>query len=66
MALNANDFMCGMNHFVIGNMDAWMNANKTQGKWNACAVQKGVKYVCLKQVFFNKFGVIKEVAKGEW
>lgn len=43
-----------------------MKTNEDNRAWNACAIQKGVKYVYFKQVFFKKFGIIKEVPKGEW
>lgn len=50
---------------AMGDIDAWMNANKAQGKWNACAIQKGVKYVYFKKIV-SGFWVRRTVEKKDW
>lgn len=40
MTPNAIDFMRGMNHFVIGDIDAWMKVNADNRAWNACVIVK--------------------------
>lgn len=50
---------------AMGDIDAWMNANKAQGKWNACAIQKGVKYVYFKKIV-SGFWIRRTVEKTDW
>lgn len=65
MALNANDLMRGMNHFMVGDVDAWMMANADNRAWNACAIVKGEKYVYFRK-HLKYIRVKKSILKENW
>lgn len=50
----------------LGDVAAWMNANRANNAWNACAIVKGQKYVYFEKFFYKKFKRVKEVPKGDW
>ena len=50
----------------LGDVVAWMNANRANNAWNACAIVKGQKYVYFEKFFYKKFKRVKEVPKGDW
>ena len=49
----------------IGDIAAWMYANRSKKKWNACAIQKGVKYVYFENLPFG-IHIKREVNKEDW
>ena len=53
------------NRSSIGDVEAWMVANKSFKKWNACAIQKGVKYVYFENLPFG-IHVKREINKENW
>ena len=53
------------NRSSIGDVEAWMVANKSFKKWNACTIQKGVKYVYFENLPFG-IHVKREINKENW
>lgn len=50
----------------LGDIDAWMEANRERRAWNACAIEKDVKYVYFKQVIRKKIKYRTEVKAEDW
>ena len=53
------------NRELLGDVDAWMEANKEQKKWNACAIRKGGDYVYFDS-FMSVIHIKKTVKKEDW
>ena len=53
------------NRELLGDVDAWMEANKEQKKWNACAIRKGGDYVYFDSVM-SVIHIKKTVKKEDW
>jgi len=53
------------NNRASGDIDAWMNANRDNKAWNACAIEKDVRYVYFKKQLFGRHK-IKTVLKESW
>lgn len=53
------------NRELLGDVDAWMEANKEQKKWNACAIRKGGDYVYFDS-FMSVIHIKKAVRKEDW
>ena len=52
------------NRAALGDTDAWMKANADNKAWNACAIEKGEKYIYFKSWLGLRRK--KEVMKGDW
>lgn len=50
----------------VGDLTAWMNVNALVGCINACAIEKGVRYVYFKKSRNGWFIKMKSVPKEEW
>ena len=53
------------NRSVTNDIEAWMLANRASKKWNACAIQKGTKYVYFENLPFG-IHIKREVNKEDW
>ena len=53
------------NRSSVSDIEAWMSANRLRKKWNACAIQKGVKYVYFENLPFG-IHIKREVNKEDW
>ena len=53
------------NRELLGDVDAWMEANKEQKKWNACTIRKGGDYVYFDS-FMSVIHIKKTVKKEDW
>ena len=49
----------------MSDIEAWMSANRLRKKWNACAIQKGVKYVYFENLPFG-IHIKREINKEDW
>ena len=50
---------------ALGDVEAWMAANKANKAWNACAIVKDAKYVYFEKLPFG-LHIKKEVNKENW
>ena len=46
-------------------IEAWMSVNRARKQWNACAIQKGIKYVYFENLPFG-IHIKREVNKEDW
>ena len=51
---------------MVGDVKAWMNVNALWGSPNACAIEKGVRYVYFKKSRNGWFIKEKSVPKENW
>ena len=51
---------------LLGEVDAWMEANAVNRAWNACAIVKGQKYVYFEKVLWGFMKRKKEIQKEDW
>ena len=49
----------------LGDVDAWMEANGSNRAWNACAIEKGNRYLYFKKRRWGRRKIIS-VGRGEW
>ena len=52
------------NRAARGDVDAWMDANAANRAWNACAIEKGVRYVYFRRLWGMKRRV--SIPSSEW
>ena len=50
---------------AMGDVDAWMAANAENSAWNACAIEKGQRYLYFQRGFLHR-RTLKSVPKVEW
>ena len=55
-----------MRRGLLGDVDAWMEANAVNRAWNACAIVKGQKYVYFEKVLWGFMKRKKEIQKEDW
>lgn len=51
---------------ALGDVNAWMEANRVNRAWNACAIVKGRKYVYFRQDWLGLVKTKTVVEKGDW
>ena len=51
---------------ALGDIEAWMQANKENHAWNACAIEKGERYVYFYRGLKGLYKKKTEVNKEDW